>query len=236
MATPPSGILPLHKPEGPTSHDMVALARRSLGIRRIGHGGTLDPLAEGLLLLLVGEATRWFDALRHHPKSYLATIRLGERTDSGDRAGAVVARSEVPPLASADIERALAPLRGRIEQRIPAYSAAKHRGEAFHRIARRGETPPERLAPTQVHRLALESWDTPQATVTAVVSSGTYLRALAEAFGRRLGVPAHLRALVRTRIGPFRVEDALGADALRGMDRTGLLEHLQGLEGARHSR
>ncbi len=232
----PHGILPVHKPLGPTSHDLVAIARRTLGIRRIGHGGTLDPLAEGLLLLLVGEATRWFDALRHHPKCYRATIRLGERTDSGDRAGAVVERAEVPPLEEADLERALEPLRGRIEQRIPAYSSAKHKGEAFHRIVRRGETPPERTAPTQVHRLVLETWVPPDATVSVVCASGTYIRALAEAFGTGLGVPAHLRALVRTRIGPYRIEDALTVEALRETARTGLLERLQGLEGARHSR
>lgn len=232
---PPCGILPVDKPVGPTSHDMVARLRRSVRGIRIGHGGTLDPAADGLLLLLVGPATRWFDALRHHPKIYRAVVRLGEETDSGDAAGTSMHRSEVPPLVAAGLDSLLAPLRGRIVQEIPPLSAAKHHGKPFHRIVRAGGTPPERSAPVQIHRVALETWTPPDATLLVSCASGTYIRSLAAALGQAAGCGAHLRSLRRLRIGPFRIEDAVPTTALDGMTVETLREVVRDLTGARRA-
>ncbi|MCG6956539.1 MAG: tRNA pseudouridine(55) synthase TruB [Gemmatimonadetes bacterium] len=215
-------VLPVDKPEGPTSHDVVAMARRSLGERRVGHTGTLDPFASGLLLLCVGKATRIAEFLTGMDKSYEAVARLGTATDTLDRDGEVVAVSEGwRGLGAGDVERALAGLRGTISQVPPRYSAKKVGGVAAHRMARRGEAVD--LPPTQVtvHELRVTFYRPPDLGLKIVCSSGTYVRALARDLGSALGVGAHLTALRRTAVGRFRVEDALGLDDLSSEDRLG---------------
>lgn len=210
------GVLPVDKPAGPTSHDVVAVARRALGTRRIGHAGTLDPFATGLLLLCVDAGTRLAEFLTGMPKSYRATVKLGERTTTHDPEGEVVARSEAwRGLDAARVEAFLAALRGPILQRPPRYSAKKIAGESAHYRVRRGEE--VELAPVgvEVHELEMVAFAPPELELSVRCSSGTYVRALARDLGEALGTGAHLTALRRTAVGPFRVEDAVAASALQ---------------------
>lgn len=204
------GVLLVDKASGPTSHDVVGRARRALGQERIGHTGTLDPFATGLLLLLVGPATRLAEYFHRLDKAYRATIRLGEETDTLDRTGRTVGTSdEWRERTDADVRAALAEFRGEILQRPPAYSAKRVDGRRAHEMARAGEEVELEPEPVIVHELELIGWEPPEATVRTVVGTGTYLRSLARDVGRELGVGAHLRELRRTRIGPFGVGEAL---------------------------
>ena len=209
------GLIPVDKPTGPTSHDVVAVARRALGTPRVGHTGTLDPLATGLLLLCVGPATRLVQFLTGLPKDYLARVRLGERTTTDDSGGDVEATSEAwRELDPGTVEAALGALRGRSWQTPPRFSAKKIGGEAAHYRARRGE--PVALAPVEVDVLDLEllEWQPPDLELRVRCSSGTYVRALARDLGEALGTGAHMSALRRTAIGEFRLEGALPSTAL----------------------
>jgi len=203
-------VLRLDKPVGPTSHDMVAAVRRALGERRVGHTGTLDPFASGLLLVCVGRATRLAQFLTGMDKAYEATARLGVATDSEDRDGAVVSTSEawrdVTPTA---LEEALGGLRGPLKQRPPHFSAKKVRGVAAHRRARRGEEVELEARAVTVHELVVLDFAPPDVHLLVRCSSGTYVRSLARDLGQALGVGAHLTALRRTAIGGFDVAGAL---------------------------
>lgn len=188
---------------------MVATVRRVAGVRRVGHAGTLDPFATGLLLVLVGRATRLARFLAELPKSYTGVIALGATTDTHDRTGNVLAMSETwRALSTVTLQEASRSLTGRYQQRPPAFSAKHVSGERAYRLARRG-APPE-LEPTSVDVFSFTLGESRNGHVTfrASVSSGTYVRALVRDLGERLGCGAHLHALRRTAIGPFRVEDA----------------------------
>jgi|SRR5690606_16037219 len=214
-ASSTDGVLPIDKPAGPTSHDIVARARKALGIRRIGHTGTLDPFASGLLLLCIGRATRLAEYLTGLPKTYEATLRLGVRTDTDDLTGAVVSESDAwQTLSREAIEEALLELRGTYDQVPPAYSARKVGGERAYRIARAGATPELEPAEVRVYDLEVTRVALPEVDFTVRCSAGTYIRAIARDAGERLGVGAHLSALRRTSIGEFGVAQALPADSL----------------------
>jgi tRNA pseudouridine55 synthase len=243
-SSPLEGGLLVDKPEGPTSHDMVARARRALGVRRVGHTGTLDPFASGLLVLLVGRATRLAEYLDDFPKEYLARARLGVRTDTDDREGEVVAESPAwEGLDPSRVTASLEALTGDLDQVPPAYSAKKRGGEAAYRKARRGETVVLDPVRVRVHEIQVEEVALPWVDFRVVCSTGTYIRALARDAGESLGVGGHLVSLRRTRIGPFRVEEAFPGDALdpeRAGEATGspswwrtpleLLGHLEGIQ------
>jgi len=208
-----SGLLLVDKPVGPTSHDMVAVARRALGIKRVGHSGTLDPFASGLLILLFGNATRLAEYLGDHPKEYTARARLGITTTTDDPEGEVVAeRDGWKGLSETDVLRELEAFEGEIEQTPPRYSAKKIGGQPAHRRARAGEDVRMRPAKVRIHSIRLERLALPWVEFRVACSTGTYVRALARDLGEALGVGAHLVELRRTAIGPFRVEDALGPD------------------------
>lgn len=209
------GVLPVDKPVGPTSHDVVSVARRSLGERRIGHTGTLDPFASGLMLLCVGTATRVAEFLTGMDKSYEATAVLGVTTDSGDRDGTVVATSDGwRSLDSETVDRALDAFRGTFDQLPPALSAKKVGGVPAHRRVRRGET--VALAPkaVTVHTLEVVEVALPMVRLRLRCSTGTYVRSVARDLGEALGVGAHLTALRRTGVGDFSVDGALSLDDL----------------------
>ena len=213
------GLLLVDKPAGPTSHDVVAVARRALGTRRVGHTGTLDPFATGLLVLCVGSGTRLVEFLTGLPKRYRAGVRLGERTTTDDPEGDVEATSDAwRSLARSDVERALEPLRGAIVQTPSRFSAKKVAGTPAHYRARRGEE--VELAPISVvvHTLDLLAWDPPALELDVRCSAGTYVRTLARDLGEKLGTGAHLRSLRRTEVGAFRVTDALDLDTLHDPD------------------
>ncbi|MBK9754978.1 MAG: tRNA pseudouridine(55) synthase TruB [Nannocystis sp.] len=212
-ASAPWGVLLVDKPEGPTSHDVVGWVRWALGESQVGHCGTLDPAASGLLVLCVGPATRLVPYLTGVDKSYRARIALGRSTTTEDREGSTVAYAEVSPRKRAAARTALAELHGLLMLSPPAFSAVKVAGQRAHRLARRGQTvelPPRPMTVLSVHDLladpdpaALEPWI--EATMT--VSKGTYLRTLAVELGRRVGVPAHLGALRRVASGPLDLAD-----------------------------
>jgi len=207
------GLVLVDKPAGVTSHDVVAAARRALGVRRIGHGGTLDPFATGLLVLLVGRATRLLPYLEGEPKMYSATIRLGAETDTDDVTGAVTRTAAVADRPS--IERAMRGLTGDVLQVPPAYSAKQVGGRRAHAAARRGEPLTLAAATVTVHEWAVRAWRDDEVDVTITCGGGTYVRALARDLGRAAGSAAHLAALRRLRSGPFDVRDARPANSLR---------------------
>jgi tRNA pseudouridine55 synthase len=203
------GVLLIDKPQGPTSHDVVARLRRTTGERAIGHTGTLDPQATGLLPLVLGRATRLASLLTAGPKEYRATIRLGVETTTDDAEGMPVGTPAATLPADADIDRALAGFRGSFEQIPPAHSAKKVAGRRAYELARRDEAVALAPVPVVVDRLERTSRAGGLVDLAIVASSGFYVRALARDLGRVLGCGAHLVALRRIRSGPFSVERAL---------------------------
>jgi len=200
------------KPAGPTSHDMVDIVRRALGTRRVGHTGTLDPFAEGLLVMVVGRATRLVPFAAAWTKSYEGRIRLGQTTDSDDATGQVQDSRPVAVDRTA-LDRALEGFRGTYRQRPPAYSAVKVDGERAYRRARRGEVVEPSEREVEIRTLEVTAFAPPDVQFRATVSGGTYLRSLARDIGRALGCGGHLAALRRTVVGPFRLEEAVAPAA-----------------------
>jgi tRNA pseudouridine55 synthase len=211
-----SGVLLLDKPSGPSSNAVLQRARRLLGAARAGHTGTLDPLASGLLVITLGEATKFSGSLLDADKAYRARVKLGERTSTGDAEGEVLSRSEAAVSESA-LRAALERFRGEIEQVPPMYAAIKREGRPLYAYARRGETverAPRRVA---IRRLELESFGRGEAVLFIECSKGTYIRTLAEDIGEALGCGAHLAALQRVAVGSFALEQAVTLDALEAM-------------------
>lgn len=213
------GVLVVVKPAGPTSHDVVALVRRLSATRRIGHGGTLDPFASGVLPLFLGGATRLVEYHLGDRKAYRATICFGASSPTDDLDGELVP-FEGPPIDSAAVEAALRSFAGEIRQRPPDYSAIQVQGRRAYAMARGGEPVelPERVV--TIHRIELVAWNSddaarPIAIVDVECSAGTYVRALARDLGRAVGNAAYLGALTRTASGPFRTENGVGLEALR---------------------
>lgn len=216
MTTEPSldRVLPVDKPVGPTSHDVVARVRRALRTRQVGHTGTLDPFASGLLLLCIGRATRIARFLSGMDKQYTTTVKLGEFTDTDDRTGAVVSSHDTGGVSCDDVERALSAFRGDIVQTPPSYSARKVGGRRAYAMARRGD--PVSLDPIRVRidRLVMTRCEMPFIDLDIACSSGTYIRAIGRDLGAALGTGAHLTALRRTAVGPHDVADAIALDEL----------------------
>jgi tRNA pseudouridine55 synthase len=207
MAPATEGLLLVDKPPGVTSHDVVDAERRALGTRRIGHAGTLDPMATGLLLLGVGRATRLLRYFGDLAKSYVGTARLGEETDTLDAEGAIV-RTAIVSVTRAEVERACAALVGASMQTPPAYSSVKVGGRKLYEATRAGERIDAPARPVRVDVFDVSAFDGRDVAFSVACSGGTYVRALVADVGRSLGCGAHLRALRRTEIGSFRVEDA----------------------------
>ncbi len=201
-------VILLDKPAGPTSHDMVDAVRAALGTRRVGHTGTLDPMATGLLVMLTGRATRLAEIFRDHEKLYHGTVSFGAATDTDDAEGKVVARSGEFTLEREAVEAALAELAARTEQRAPAYSAVKVDGVPLYKQARKGKTVDAPLREVRIARLQLLRMDENSADLEILCSAGAYVRAVARDLGEILGIPAHLSALRRLASGPFKLEDA----------------------------
>jgi tRNA pseudouridine55 synthase len=224
------GVLIIDKPAGITSHDVVARVRRILRERRIGHTGTLDPFATGVLVILVGRATRLAQFLSGAEKEYEAVIRFGYATDTGDRTGRPLPQDQHAQcvrsqgLSDEEIEDAVAGMRGEIDQVPPMYSAKKHQGRRLYELARRGEEIERPAVRVTIHEFETVSRDgrlltrnedgTSDLAVRVVCSAGTYIRTLAEDLGRRFGVGAHLVALRRTRAGDFRITTAVTLEKL----------------------
>lgn len=225
MTPAAEGLLLVDKPSGMTSHDAVDVVRRSLGTRKVGHAGTLDPMATGLLVLGVGRATRLLRYLGDLPKTYAATGRLGEETDTLDADGEIVRTAPVD-VSLAEVERACASLVGESMQTPPAYSAVKVGGRRLYEAARKGEVLEAPARPIRVDAFDVTAFDGRDLEARVTCSGGTYVRVLVGDVGRALGCGAHLVRLRRTRIGSFRVEDAHppGAGTLEPVERA--VEHL----------
>jgi tRNA pseudouridine55 synthase len=207
------GALVVDKPEGPTSHDIVYRARKLLKTKT-GHTGTLDPLATGVLPLLLGKATRLMRFYSDHDKVYQAEVKLGETTDTCDRAGQIISSQPVPRLDSETVEEVLSKFRGEIQQVPPMYSAVKVDGERLYRAARRGEIKQRRPRTVRIHSLDLLDRGEVTWTIRVHCSTGTYVRTLAHDIGRTLGCGAHLSRLRRLRSGPFDLSKVVSLEDL----------------------
>jgi tRNA pseudouridine55 synthase len=208
------GFLNVCKPAGPTSHDVVATVRRILKTRRVGHAGTLDPLAEGVLPIALGRATRLVDNLAGADKEYYAEVVLGRTTTTDDAEGEIVAELPVPALTMADLEAALHGFRGAIEQLPPAFSALKVQGRRAYELAREGETTSLRPRRVTIFEIEVRRWEQPVVSLRVRCSKGTYIRSLARDLGAALGTGGSLQRLVRTRVGWFDLGSAVGLDEL----------------------
>lgn len=208
------GMLIIDKPGGITSHDVVRQIRRLSGIRRVGHAGTLDPLATGVMLVSIGRATRLVEYLVGLPKHYAATIRLGQVTDTYDADGEIVAEKTVQ-VSRAGIEHALTLFQGHILQRAPAYSAIKRGGQPLYKLARQGKDVEPPLREVTITGLQLQQWQEPFLQLEVACSSGTYIRSLAHDLGQELGCGGHITALRRTAVGDFSIDQAVTLDELQ---------------------
>jgi tRNA pseudouridine55 synthase len=208
-----SGILNVDKPAGMTSHDVVDRVRQMSGQRRVGHAGTLDPLATGVLVVCLGQATRVAEYLMASDKIYRAQIRLGVSTDTCDAEGEVTATAEVN-VGEEEIRRALASFVGSIQQVPPMYSALKCEGTPLYKLARQGITVERAPRSVQIHDIELLDWNLPLLTIRVKCSPGTYIRALARDLGQKLGCGAHLQSLTRLASGHFSLEKAVSLDEL----------------------
>lgn len=219
-------LLNLYKPAGMTSREAVDAVRRLLGVRRAGHTGTLDPGAEGVLLLCLGKATRLNEFLQWLPKTYRATMVLGVQTSTQDMDGEVVATIDASGVTQEQLEAVLPRFTGQIQQVPPMYSALHHEGKRLYELAREGKVVPREARPVQVHRLQLLRFvpgEHPEAELEIECSTGTYIRTLCADIGEALGVGAYAKTLKRTAIGPFRVEDAVTLQQLEAGDATDYL-------------
>lgn len=221
------GICVVDKPAGVTSHDVVAGARRHLGTRRVGHAGTLDPDATGVLVLGVGRATRLLRFLAPLPKTYEGEVVLGEETSTLDASGSTTAVHPMDPVTLDQARIAAASLVGDVEQVPPMVSAVRVGGRRLHQLAREGVELDRPARPVTVHRFEVTAAEHPVLAVEVECSSGTYVRVLAADLGRALGGGAHLRRLRRLAVGPFTIEGARSLDDLELLAPTAAVRHLE---------
>jgi len=209
------GVLVLDKPGGPSSAACIAIIKRKLGQKKIGHAGTLDPMATGVLLVLLGQATKISDhLLKSGEKIYSGTLQFGLTTDTWDAEGSIITRTDPASVSQADLEQALAEWVGTNEQIVPPYSAAKHQGRPLHKLARKGLATPVKVKNIKISRAELEWFRPPLARFRVACSSGTYIRSLAHSLGVRFGCGATLMELTREYSHPFGLDKAARLDKL----------------------
>lgn len=204
-----NGILVIDKPSGPTSHDICQYFKRTLPVKKVGHAGTLDPLATGVLVILLDQATKLQPLFLKQDKEYEFTIELGVATDTYDSEGKVVSQSRISPLAGGELKTILPQFVGEILQVPPPFSAIKKNGRPLYQLARQGKTidiPPRKI---KIYSLDILKMNLPFVTLRARCSSGTYIRSLAHDIGKELGVGAHITRLRRLRSEPFGLKDAI---------------------------
>ena len=228
-----AGVFLVDKPPGPSSFAVVQRLRKILGMKKVGHAGTLDPFASGLLIVCAGRpATRIISQIMPGEKEYAATLRLGIETDTFDPEGRVTSRNPVDRLTAEDINRCLERFRGENMQVCPAYSALKHNGKPLYYYARKGIDVPRKVRPVTIRTLECTAFDENSLEIRVSCSKGTYIRTLASDIGKKLGCGAHLSALRRLRSGFFHVDDAVASDLLFGqdLDPAPLLERVHTVE------
>ncbi len=226
------GILVIDKPAGLTSHDVINRVRRATKIRQVGHAGTLDPMATGVLVVCLGQATRVSEYLLGHDKAYRATIRLGLETNTYDADGETIATHEVN-VDRANVERALARFVGEIRQIPPMYSAIKREGLKLYELARRGIEIEREARSVVIHSIELCRYQAPDATIDVRCSAGTYIRSIAHDLGAALGTGGHLIELRRTAAGPFTIDQAISLESFEAAARAGQWHvHLRAIDEA----
>ncbi len=219
------GILNIDKPPGKTSFDIVAEVKRLSGERRVGHAGTLDPMASGVLPVCLGRGTRVFQFLADATKAYRAQIELGVATDTYDASGRVTCRGDPSGVSREQLETALASFRGSIQQTPPMYSAVKHQGKRLYQWARAGIEVERRSRLAKIYRLELTDWQPPVVTIEVECGKGTYIRSVAHDLGQVLGCGANLKSLIRLRCGLFDIRDAISVPQLEEAFRCGYWRH-----------
>ena len=227
-----SGVLIVDKGRGATSFDVVAIVRRRLGVRRIGHAGTLDPDATGVLPILVGEATKLTPYLVDQDKEYVATLRFGVTTDTHDVSGRILSETPVDTISRARLEEACRAFVGQIRQVPPMYSAVHHQGRRLYELAREGIEVERAAREVFIRSIVIEKVDGSRATLRIVCGKGTYVRVLASDLGAALGCGGAVENLVRWRVGPFELRDAVSWDELTGRrsEAPGLWSHVRPVE------
>ncbi len=208
------GILIVNKPRDLTSHDVVAFARRKLKIKKVGHAGTLDPMATGVLVLLVGRCTRLFDTFLTFDKEYRAVLTLGSRTDTGDACGKVVEEKPAGEPSCAQVEAVFASFLGQTLQVPPMYSAVKHKGKRLYKLALKGQEVERQARPIVIKEFSLLRCQLPEIEFILKCSRGTYVRQLAEDAALKLGTVGHISQLERRGVGPFRISESLSLDEI----------------------
>jgi len=226
------GILLVDKPEGITSNRLVGAVKKLVRPAKVGHSGTLDPAASGLMVVLIGQGTRTLDYLDESRKEYRLTVRLGEETDTDDREGKVIGTGDPSGIAPARIEEALESYRGVLDQVPPQYSALKKNGVPLYKLARQGIQTDVPARKVEVFSLILKKWAPPLLNLEMISSKGTYARSIARDLGRDLDVGGRLESLRRTASGPFKVEDALPLDDISFGGREVIEENLIALPEA----
>lgn len=206
------GIILVNKPQGVTSHDVVDMVRRKLSMKRVGHAGTLDPLAEGLLVILVGKATKLFSKFVNFDKEYLGVLKLGEVTTTGDSQGELVEKKEYADVDDAKLQKSFASLIGDIKQVPPMVSALRKGGKRLYALARRGITVEREPRDIKIYELKILKIELPLVEFYVRCSKGTYVRALAEDIGKLLGCGAHIIKIRRLSIGFFKLDDAVNVE------------------------
>ncbi|MEY2536842.1 MAG: tRNA pseudouridine55 synthase [Verrucomicrobiota bacterium] len=214
-AVTPDGVLLVDKAEGMTSHDVVALVRRRLEIRKVGHCGTLDPIATGLLLLTLGRGTKIQDLLMSEDKEYVGTMTLGISTSTQDREGDIIEQREVPSLTETEVRAAFDKFRGDFYQMPPMVSAIKHGGVPLYKLARQGKVVEREPRLVHIYHYSVDRVAVPDIDFTVVCSKGFYVRTYAHDIGDALGCGAHLKALRRSKSGRFDVAHAITVDEIR---------------------
>lgn len=214
------GVMVVDKEKGWTSHDVCAFIRSRFGIRKVGHAGTLDPLATGVLVLLLGNATKRSQEFSLYDKDYYGTLRLGIKTDSHDADGTVIGERDWRHVSETAVREAFRKFSGVLEQTPPMVSALKHQGVRLYELARKGKTVSRPSRIVTVHEFRIEEIKLPEIRFFASVSKGTYLRTLVNDLGEFLGTYAVLESLRRVRSGPFTLEDAVTIEMLRTWDRS----------------
>ncbi len=219
------GILNINKPRGETSYHVVARIKRLSGVRRVGHAGTLDPEATGVLPVCLGKATRITRFLMDTTKTYRAEIELGTATDTYDATGKVTRRGDPSAVSREQVAAALDRFRGLTQQTPPMYSSVKHRGRRLYELAREGIEVARKSRPTFIHRLDISRWQPPVVTIEVECGKGTYIRSLAHDVGEALGCGAHLKNLSRLRCGPFDISTAVSITQLEEAFHHGYWQH-----------
>jgi len=229
LAVSPDGILLVDKAEDMTSHDVVALVRRQLGIKKVGHCGTLDPIATGLLLITIGRGTKVQDLLMSEDKEYVGTLTLGSTTSTQDREGEVIEAKPVPQFAENEIRIAFEKFRGDFYQTPPMVSAKKHGGVPLYKLARQGKVVEREPRFVHVYRYSIDRIALPDIDFSVLCSKGFYVRTYANDIGADLGCGAHLKSLRRTKSGRFDVTNAITVEQIKTLPREEILTHILSL-------